>query len=254
MDRWEVGDHSRTAGRKNSCEQRGKLSSPFHTVVYVDDHGLIRAQQSGENISALAVSASLASDYVRLFGPGEPGATPILAPKKRSNWNTTLDFLGFVINSHTFEISATTKQAQAIKTALVDDWPRCRRRATAQEVFSSAGKLWNLTYVIRAGKYFVWRLLRLTDLRTRTGKKQSHSVELGREFHVVLDFWRWAIDHEFLTAGESLSASCFPAIKRPAKEYYLPDASFDAIGGFCRKLRIYWRYDLPSRTFGRTKT
>ena len=25
----------------------------------------------------------------------------------------------------------------------------------------------------------------------------------------------------------------------------LPDASFDAIGEFCRKLKIYWRYDLP---------
>ena len=56
-----------------------------------DDHGLIRAQQSGKDKSALIVSASLASDYVRLFGPGEPGEIPILAPKKTSNWNTTLD-------------------------------------------------------------------------------------------------------------------------------------------------------------------
>ena len=111
---------------------------------------------------------------------------------------------------------------------------------------SIAGKLWNLTYVIRAGKYFVWRLLRITDLHTQTGKKQSHSVELGREFHDDLDFWRWAIDHELLMAGESLSAPCFAATKRSAKRYYLSDdASFDAIGGFCRKLRIYWRYDLP---------
>ena len=132
-----------------------------------------------------------------------------------------------------------------IKTVLVDDCSRCRRRATAQEVFSVAGKLWNLTYVIRAGKYFVWRLLRLTDLHTRTGKKQSYSVELGREFHDDLEFWRWNIDRELLTAGESLSAPCFAAIKRPAKIYYQSDASFDAIGGFCRKLRIYWKCDIP---------
>ena len=122
------------------------------------------------------MSASLASDYVRLFGPGEPGEIPILAPEKTWNWNTTLEFLGFVINSHTLEISA-----QAIKTALVDDRPRCRRRPTAQEVFRFAGKLWNLTLA---------------------------------------------------------------TIKRPAKCYYLSDASFDAISGFCRKLKIYWRYDL----------
>ena len=48
-----------------------------------------------------------------------------------------------------------------------------------------------------------------------------------------------------LTAGESLSAPCFAAIKCSAKRYYLPDTSFDAIGGFCRKLKIYWRYNLP---------
>ena len=44
---------------------------------------------------------------------------------------------------------------------------------------------------------------------------------------------------------EYLSPPCFAAIKRPAKKCYLSDASFDAICGFCRKLRIYWRYDLP---------
>ena len=142
-------------------------------MVYVDDHGLIRAQQSGEDKSALVVSASLASDYVRLFGPGEPGEIPILAPKKSSNWNTILEFLGFVVNSHTLEISVTTKKAQAIKTALVDDWPRCRCRATAQEMFNFAGKLLNLTYLIRAGKHFAWRLLRLADLHTRTGKNRA---------------------------------------------------------------------------------
>ena len=75
-----------------------------------NDHGLIRAQQSDEDISALVVSASLASNNVRLLGPGEPGEIPILAPKKTSNWNTTLKFLGFVINSHTLEISVTPKQ------------------------------------------------------------------------------------------------------------------------------------------------
>ena len=76
VDRWEVGDP------KKSCEQGGKLSCPFHRTLYVDDHGFIRAQQSDEEKSALIVSDSLASDHVRRFGPGEPGETPILAPKR----------------------------------------------------------------------------------------------------------------------------------------------------------------------------
>ena len=242
VDRWP---HSRTAGRKKSCEQGGEAVEPF-------PHGGIYRRPRPHKSPAIrrgqisfSREASLASDYVRLVGPGEPGETPILSPKNSSNWNTVVEFLGFVINSHTLEILVTTKEAQAIKTALVDDWPHYRRRATAHEVFSTAGKLWNLTYVIRAGKYFMWRLLRLTDLQTRTVKIQSHPVELGREFHDNLYFWNWAIDHELLTVGESLSAPCFTAIKRPAKRYYPSDASFDAIGGFCRKLRICLRNDLP---------
>ena len=246
VDRWEVGDPEPVPSDAKIRESAGgKLSSPFMTNVYVDDHGLIRAQQSDDDKSALVVSASLASDYVRLFGPGEPGETPILAPKKSSNWDTQLEFLGFVIDSHTLQISVTAEKALAIKTTLVNDWPRDRHSATAQEVFSIAGKLWNLTYVVRAGKYFVWRLLRLTGLHISHSKNQSHSVELKREFHDDLDFWRWAIDEKLLTAGASLSAPCYAAIKRMPKRLYLSDASFEAIGGYCKKRRVYWRYDLP---------
>ena len=104
VDCWEVGDPTPVPpGAKNRASKGGKLSSPLNTVVYIDDHGLIRAHQSEEEKPALVVSASLVSDYVRRFGPGEPGKTPILAPKKSSNWNTTLEFLGFVVSSHTLE-------------------------------------------------------------------------------------------------------------------------------------------------------
>ena len=73
VDRWEVGDPTPVPpDAKIRASKGGKLSSPFHTVVYVDDHGLIRAQHSDEDKSASVVSASLASDYVRRFGPGEP--------------------------------------------------------------------------------------------------------------------------------------------------------------------------------------
>ena len=64
-------------------------------MVYVDDHGLMRAQQWDKDKSALVVSASLASDYVRRFGPGEPGETPILAPKKELELKHNLRVLRF---------------------------------------------------------------------------------------------------------------------------------------------------------------
>ena len=122
-----------------------------------------------------------------------------------------------------------------------------RRRATARDVLSVAGKLWNLTYVVRAGRYLVRRLLRLTGLHDASARKnQNRTVELGREFHADLLFWKWAIDHELLLEGEALSAPCYTAIKRPAKRHYLSDASFESVGGFCVEKKVFWRYDLPT--------
>ena len=49
-DRWEVGDPTPVPpDAKIRASKRGKLSSPFHTVVYVDDDDLIRAQQPDED-------------------------------------------------------------------------------------------------------------------------------------------------------------------------------------------------------------
>ena len=92
----------------------------------------------------------------------------------------------------------------------------------------------------------MWRLLRLTGLHdSRGSKNQNHTVELGREFHADLPFWKWAIDHELLLEGEALRAPCYTVIKRPAKRHYLSGASFDAVGGFCVEKKVFWRYDLP---------
>ena len=45
VDRCEVGDTTPVPpDAKMSASKGGKLSSPFQTLVYVDDHGLIRAQ------------------------------------------------------------------------------------------------------------------------------------------------------------------------------------------------------------------
>ena len=106
---------------------------------------------------------------MRLFGPGEDGVTPILTPKKSTNWHTRIDALGFTINSHTLRISCTRENTETIKILLVDHWPASRRQAKAREVLSMAGKLWNFTYVVRAGRYFVWRLLLLTGVHDSHG-------------------------------------------------------------------------------------
>ena len=63
----------------------GGLLDPFFATVYVDDFILVRVQQDPSDQTALIASASLASDHVRLFGPGEEGEIPSLSPKKSTN-------------------------------------------------------------------------------------------------------------------------------------------------------------------------
>ena len=158
----------------------GELSDPCFATVYVVDYPLTRVQHSDNDKTALIASGSLSSDHVRLFRPGEKGASPILAPKKSTNWDFTIAALGFTISSHTMRISFPREKASDIKRLLLDQWPLSRRRASARDVLGAAGKLWNLTYVVRAGKNFVWRLLRLTELHDASARKnQNRMVELG---------------------------------------------------------------------------
>ena len=246
-DPWEVGQPTRVpreAGVR-PAKGGGRLD-PFFTTVYVDDYMLVRVQQDSNDQSALVASASLASEHVRLFGQGEIGETPILAPKKSTDWDTTIEALGYTIDSHRMRISTTQAKIEAIKLLLEREWPPVRKMADAQEVLSIAGKLWNLTFVVRAGRYFVWQLLRLTGLhkKGRSKSRIQRVVRLGWEFHGDIAFWKWAIDQRLINQGESLSAPFYAHVLRRPVRHYFSDASFDAIGGYCPELRIFWRYTL----------
>ena len=211
---WEEGNPTPVPPQaKIRSHPGGGKSYPFFITVYVDDFLLVRVQQADADRSLLVASASLASDCVRLIGPEEDGVTPILTPKKSTDWDTAIDLLGFTVNSHTLRISFPRQKTETIIALLHEDWPVSRRCAKAREVLSMAGKLWNLAYVVRADRYFVWRLLRLTGLHdSEDGKQHNHAVRLGREFRADLLFWKWAIDHELMRVGESLSAPCYAAM------------------------------------------
>ena len=114
VDRWEevkptpVPDDAKIRAHRG----RGKFD-PFFATMCVDDYLLMRVQRSDHDTTALTASASLASDHVRLFGPGETGATPILAPKKSTDWHTTIDPLGFTINSNIMRVSLTREKKRS---------------------------------------------------------------------------------------------------------------------------------------------
>ena len=100
------------------------------------------------------------------------------------------------MNTHTLRISVTEGEIAAIRLTLEQEWPITRKQASAQEVLSVAEKLWNLTYVVRAGRYFVWQLLALTGLHqnARTKECTRRVVDFGWNFHNDIAFWKWAID------------------------------------------------------------
>ena len=104
----------------------GRKFDAFFTTVYVEDYLLIRVQHSDDDRSALIASSSLASHHVRLFGPGDDGVTPILVPKKSTDWDTTIDALCFTINSHILRISCTREKTGAIKSCLLYTSPSPR--------------------------------------------------------------------------------------------------------------------------------
>ena len=153
---------------------------------------MARVQADPTDQSALIASVSLASDHIRLFGPGEADATPILVPKKSTDWETTEDLLGFTVNTHTLRIAVTERKIAAIRLTLEQEWPFTRKQTSSQAVLSFAGKLWNLTYVLRADRYFVWQLLALTGLHknAKTKERTRRIVNLGWEFHNDTTFWK----------------------------------------------------------------
>ena len=114
---WEIGRPKQVppcVRLKNKDVPRGGPHEPFFATVYVDDFIMVRVQDDPTDQSALVASASLTSDHIRLFGPGEAGATPILAPQKSTDWDTTVDLLGFTVNTHTLPISVMEEKIAAI--------------------------------------------------------------------------------------------------------------------------------------------
>ena len=87
VDRWEEGKPTPIPHHAKIRAHRGGRVRPFpfFAAMYADDYLLMPVQHSDHDTTASTASASLASDHVRLFGPGETGAAPILASKKNTD-------------------------------------------------------------------------------------------------------------------------------------------------------------------------
>ena len=74
-------------------------------------------------------------------------------------------------------VSVTKERVEAIGLILEQEWLWGETHASVQDVLNMGGQLWNLTYIIRAGRSFVWPLLRLTNLhKAATAEKSTKRV------------------------------------------------------------------------------
>ena len=87
VERWEDGKPTPIPPDAKVTEFTvgGGEFDPFFTAVYADDYVQIRVHHSDDDTTALIALASLGLNHVRLFGPGEVGVTPILAPRKNTD-------------------------------------------------------------------------------------------------------------------------------------------------------------------------
>lgn len=85
-----------SAAAKHRLAVGGWKSDNVFVAAYVIDYIQIGMQHGiREDVTAVDVSASLASNHLSLFiRPGSEGEAPILAPKKTTNWNVELEGLG----------------------------------------------------------------------------------------------------------------------------------------------------------------
>lgn len=151
----------------------------------------------------MKASASLASDHFCLFGSRLSTDPPLLAPAKVSSWSTSLEVLGWNIDTVAMVIYLPPDKLLQL-SVLLEAWPTSRAVASEYELRSSMGKLLHVSEVVRTRKCFVRRIInqlgmppdRPWDERfgvSSVGKGRRKSrvvVRLGPEFHADVSFRR----------------------------------------------------------------
>ena len=176
----------------------------FWARSYVDDTIGVEPLVCARGSRCLRASASLASDHFRLFGSRLPTDPPLLAPAKVSSWSTSLDVLGWTIDTVTMVISLTSAKLLQLRI-LLEAWPPSRTVASERELRSLMGKLLHVSEVVRPGKFFVRRIINqlgMSPVRPwgerfgLSGAGKGHRklracVRLGPEFHMTFRFGGW---------------------------------------------------------------
>lgn len=111
---------------------------------------------------------------------------------------------GWDINTHTGRTSLPREKLGRLRDSLAES-PSSRDVAPAKDVLSLTGKLWNVTFILRAWKFFMRQLSRLVNLHDHQAREQTVLVHLGRTFHHDNDSWKCAIQGKLVSRGAGLA-------------------------------------------------
>ena len=211
--------------------------------TYVDDALFVELESFLKGRRCLRATRSFASDTFRLFGCRNTGEPPLFAREKTTSWDTSMDMLGWTIDTISMMISVTQEKVAQLR-ALVAEWPTDLRVSTVKEVRSLLGKLLHLCEVVRPGKFFVRRILNQLGLALLKaeeglgngvnvgGKHRRGCARLSREFHDDLAFWKIVVEMATGPNGTTrLEAPLFCCFSQPPSRILISDASGDGMGG-----------------------
>ena len=110
-----------------------------------------------------------------------------MAPEKVERPATTLVFLGIELDSHTMTARLPADKLQHLKV-MVSTW-QDKKVCTKRELLSLVGVLQHETMVIRYGRVFLRRMIKLAQMAT----EYHHFVRLNCHFRSDLQWWRLAL-------------------------------------------------------------
>eukprot|EP00752_Nemacystus_decipiens_P007888 g7048.t1 len=198
----------------------GKDQEKACTVFYVDDAMSLERRDVGR---CLALSQSLASIHHIMLGERGEGDEPVLSKKKTTNWAPAMEIQGYWVDTESLTIGLPDRKVAQIRDML-EKWPADRTTATVGEVLSLAGKLHHAAFVIRPARYYVRRLLQLSNLHLsgsekagsgevwgaqRKAAEQKRRLKLTPEFMADVGWWRWYLGRAECKVGESITSPAF---------------------------------------------
>jgi hypothetical protein len=229
--------------------QGGGPEDPFFSRAYVDDTLQAEVMWYKDGRRCLSSSKQLTSLYVKGLGRRDGVRPDVMAADKAESWSTEMEGLGVEVDTEAMTVQLSEKR----RGQLIDitreggEWHRGRTEATAAEVRSMVGRLGAMTFVVRAGRYFTWKMLQQEGMneKDRSGKwRRGAKVRLTKQFHHNVDLWRWVVRRS-CTCERPVAAPSFLHVLRQWVIRWFSDASFMAIGGCCPELGLWWRWDLP---------